>query len=60
MLATLRVGEIGSIVLVYRQAKATFERTNVVFEEIRIFVKVDSFEGKFSKSFATICIGSRL
>ena len=46
MFATLGVREVGSIVLVYGEAKPAFEGADVVFEEVRVFVEVDSFEGK--------------
>ena len=32
----------------------------MVFEEVRIFVKVDRFEGKFSQSFPTVSVGCRV
>lgn len=29
----------------------------MVFEEVRVFVKVDGFEGKFSQAFPTVSVG---
>lgn len=45
VLATLGMRKIGSIILVHCEAETAFEGTNMVFEEVRVFVKVDRFEG---------------
>ena len=57
MLATLCVGEIGAIVLMYRQAEPALERADVVLEEVRVFVKVDGFEGEFAETFSAVSVG---
>lgn len=56
MLASLRVGEVGAIVLVYGKTKSTFEASDVVFEEVRIFFEVDGFQGELAESFAAVCV----
>jgi len=38
MLATLRVREVGAIVLVHRQTQATFKAADMVFEEVWVLV----------------------
>jgi hypothetical protein len=48
MLATLSVGEVGSIILVNCETEPALEGADVVLEEVRVFVEVDSFEGEFS------------
>lgn len=40
MFAALRVSKIGSVILMDRQAKTTFETADVVLEEIRVSVFV--------------------
>lgn len=40
MFATLRVSEIGTIVLMYREAEAAFERSNMILEEVWVFVEI--------------------
>jgi hypothetical protein len=54
MFATLRVSQIGTIVLVYGQAQATFKTSHVVFENVGVFVEVDCFEGELSEAFASV------
>ena len=56
MLATLRVREVRAIVLVNGQAQPTLEATDVVLEEVGIFVQVDGFQGELAKSFASVCV----
>lgn len=48
MLATLSVSEVRAIVLVDCKTEATLEASDVVLEEVWVFVKVDGFEGEFS------------
>lgn len=48
MLSTLGMSKIGSIVLMHREAEATFEGTNMVLEEIWVFVKVDGLQSQLS------------
>ena len=38
------------------KTESTFERADMVFEEIRIFIQVDGFERKFSESFSSVGI----
>ena len=56
MFSSLRVGEVGAIVLVHRQAETAFEGSDVVLEEVRVFVEIDALEGEFAKTFAAICV----
>lgn len=44
MLSTLGMSKIRSVVLMHREAEATFEGTDMILEEIRIFVKVDCLQ----------------
>lgn len=44
MLSALGVRKVGAIVLVDGEAEPTLEGSNMVFEKVRIFVKVDCFE----------------
>ena len=57
MLATLCVSEIGAIVLVHCEAEPTLEGTDVVLEEIGVFVQVDCFEGEFAETFSSVGVG---
>lgn len=57
MLAALGMGEVGAIVLVDCQAETTLEGTDVVLEEVGVFVEVDGFEGELSKTFSSVCVG---
>ena len=54
MFATLRVREIGAIVLVDCEAESTFKGADVVFEEVGVFVEVDGFKGEFAQTLATV------
>ena len=60
MLATLCVSEIGAIVLMYREAESTFEGADVVLEEVRVFVEIDGFEGKFAETLPAVGVGGRV
>jgi len=60
MLATLGVCEIGAVILVDCETESTFEASNVIFEDVGIFVQVDSLKGKFSKSLSSIGVCCRL
>ncbi|KAI7498854.1 hypothetical protein KC357_g250 [Hortaea werneckii] len=60
MLATLRVSEIGAIVLVDRQTQTTFEGADVVLEEVGILVKIDCFEGQLPQTLTAVSVGGRL
>jgi hypothetical protein len=48
MFPSLGVSEVTTIVLVDGEAEAAFEGTYMVFEEVRVFVEVDGFEGEFA------------
>ena len=54
MLSALGVGEVGAIVLVDCQTESTFEGSDVVLEEVGVFVEVDGFEGELSQTFSSI------
>lgn len=54
MLPALGVGEVGAVILVHGEAEATLEGTDVVFEEVRIFLEVDGFERELAKSFTAV------
>jgi hypothetical protein len=57
MLSALGVGEVGTIVLVDGQAESTFEGSDVVLEEVGVFVQVNSFESKFAQTLSSVSIG---
>lgn len=57
MLAALGMGEVGAIVLVDGEAEPAFEGADVVFEEVRVFVKVDGFERELAETFAPVGVG---
>ena len=38
MLAALRMGQVGAVVLVDGEAETAFEGADMVFEEVRVFV----------------------
>lgn len=61
VLLALGVREVGAVILVNRETQTALERADVVLEEVRILVKVDSLEGELSKTFATVgvCGGLR-
>jgi hypothetical protein len=48
MLSTLRVGEVGAVVLMHGQAQSTFKASDMVFEEVWVFVKVNILKSKSS------------
>ena len=52
----LSMREIRAIVLVDGKTKPAFERADMIFEEIRIFIKVNGFERKLSQSLPPIGI----
>ena len=56
MLAALGMREVGAIVLVDCQAESAFETSHMVFEEVRVFIEIDVFEGEFAKTFAPVCV----
>lgn len=54
MFATLRMSEIGSIVLMYCEAKTAFVGANMILEEVWVFIKVDGFEREFPETFTAV------
>jgi len=50
--------KIGPIVLMNGKAETAFERADMVFEEIRIFVQIDGLERELPQSLTSICIGT--
>jgi len=56
MLTALGVGEVGAIVLVDGETESTFEGSDVVLEEVGVFVKIDGFEGEFAETFSSVCV----
>lgn len=57
MLAALRVGEVGAIVLVDGETEAALEGADVVLEEVGILVEVDGFEGEFAQTLPSVGVG---
>lgn len=60
MLAALRVGEVGAIVLVDRKTETTLKRAYMVFEKVWVLIKVNCLKSEFSKSFSAVCVGTRV
>ena len=56
MLSTLSVSEIGAIVLVDGKTEPAFEGSNMIFEEIRIFIEVDCLESELPKTLPAVGI----
>jgi hypothetical protein len=56
MLPPLGVREVRAVILVDGQAEAALKATDMVLEEVRIFVEVDGFEGEFAEPFASVCV----
>ena len=50
--------EVRAIVLVDRETESAFKGSDVVLEEIRVFLKIDMLEGEFAQPFAPVGIGS--
>jgi len=58
MLSTLRMCKIGAIILVDGQTESTFKRSNVILEEVGVFVEVNGLEGEFAQTLTSVGIGS--
>jgi len=56
MLSTLCVSEVGAVILVDSQAQTTFERADVVLEEVWVLVEVDCLEREFAEALTTVCV----
>lgn len=54
MFTTLRVGEVGAVVLMDCETETALEGADVVFEEVRVFVEVDGFESEFAQAFTPV------
>lgn len=57
MLAALRVGEVGAIVLVDCQAQTALEAADVVLKEIGVFFEVDCFQRELAQPLAPVGVG---
>jgi hypothetical protein len=57
MLSALRMREVGSVVLVDCQTELALEASDVVLEEVWVFVEVDGLERELSKTLSSIGIG---
>lgn len=57
MLLALRVGEVGAVVLVNRQAETALEGADVVLEEVGVLVEVDGLERELAQAFAAVRVG---
>jgi hypothetical protein len=56
MLSALGVCEVRAIVLVDGETESAFEGSDVVLEEVGVFIKVDSLEGEFAETFSSVCV----
>lgn len=54
MLFALGVSEVTAFVRMQRQAQSTFERAQMVSQDVGIFREVDRLEGELSKSFSSV------
>lgn len=59
MLAALGMCQVGAIVLMNCKTETTFECTDVVFEKVWIFVKVDSLESELAQPLTSIGVCGR-
>jgi hypothetical protein len=57
MLSPLGVREVGAIVLMDCEAESTFEGSDVVFEEVRVFVEVDGLECELAEPLSSVSVG---
>ena len=48
--------KVGAVILVDCETKPAFERADMIFEEIWIFVEVDGFESELPQSFSSVGI----
>ena len=48
MLPPLSVSEVRAVILVYCEAESALKGADVIFEEVRIFFKVDGFKSKLA------------
>ena len=56
---SLGMREVGAVILVDSQAEAALEASDVVFEDVRIFLEIDGFKRKLAETFAPVCISRR-
>lgn len=56
MLSALSMREVGTIILVNREAETAFERSDVILEEVGVFVEIDGFKGEFAQSLSSISV----
>jgi len=49
--------EVGAVILMHGQTETTFEGSNVVFEEVGVFVEIYGFESEFAKTLAAVGVG---
>ena len=52
--------EVRAIVLVDRKTQAALEGTDVVLEEVGVFVEVDGLEGEFPEALSSVGVGARV
>lgn len=57
VLSALSMSEVGAVILVNGKAETTFEASDVIFEEVGVFIEVNCFESKFTQTFAAIGVG---
>ena len=56
MLAALSMSKVGAIVLVDGQTEPAFKGTDVVFEEVGVFVQIDGFKGELAETLSSVCV----
>lgn len=56
MLATLGVGEIATVILMYCKAQPTLEAAYMILKEVRVFIKIYCLQGEFPEPFSAVCV----
>lgn len=57
MLFALSMGEVGAVILVDCETETALETSDMIFEEVRILIQVNVFEGKLAQTLATVSVG---
>lgn len=60
MLAPLGVCEVRAVILMDRKTQSTLEASDMVLEDVRVFVEVDGLEREFAQSLSSVGVGCGL
>lgn len=58
--AALGVGKVGTVILVDSETKSALETSDVVLEEVGVFVEVDRFQCELAQTLTTVGVGCGL